>query len=167
MAMNKPEEVFLLLLSNARQGTERAAKIYQEISQQAQHPEVKETLQARAFVANKNLATLDECFRVLGAQPLKLSGRLEDVFVEDFRRELNEIQSPVAKALYILAKVTHLQNLRTAEYVALTAAADVTGHYNVGVLLESCLADHVAFVERTRRMIRNAVAERISERIAA
>jgi hypothetical protein len=66
-----------------------------------------------------------------------------------------------------LAKAVHLQNLRTAEYVALTAAADVTGHHNLGVLLESCLADHLAFVERTRRMIRNAVTERLSERIAA
>jgi hypothetical protein len=38
--------------------------------------------------------------------------------------------------------------------VALIAMADVTGHFGVGVLLESCLADKVAFVERTRRLIR-------------
>jgi ferritin-like metal-binding protein YciE len=167
MAMTKPEQVFLLLLSNARHGTERAAKLYEEFSQFASETDIKETLQARAFVAKQTLATLDECFRIIGAQPIKQSGRLEEVFADDFRRELNEIQSPAAKALYILAKAVHLQNLRTAEYVALTAAADVTGHHNLGVLLESCLADHLAFVERTRRMIRNAVTERLSERIAA
>lgn len=45
-------------------------------------------------------------------------------------------------------------HLRIGEYMALIAASDVTGHYGVGVLLESCLADKLAFVERTRRLIR-------------
>ena len=54
-----------------------------------------------------------------------------------------------------------------AEYVALVAAADVTGHYAVGVLLESCLADKVAFAERTRRLIRNAVATKLAAKAAA
>jgi len=53
----------------------------------------------------------------------------------------------------------------------LVAAADITGHYRTGVLLESCLADKLAFVERTRRMIRNVVeakvAKKMGERVAA
>jgi ferritin-like metal-binding protein YciE len=85
---------------------------------------------------------------------MKVSGRLHDVFVEDFRKELAEIQSPEAKHLFILAKANRLIHLRIGEYVALIAAADLTGHYGVGVLLESCLADKLAFVERTRRLIR-------------
>jgi len=102
--MTKPQEVFLLLLSNARHGTERAAKIYHEISQKSQIPEVREVLQARSFVAEKTLETLDECFKLIGAHPVKTDGRLEDVFLQDFRRELNDIQSPGARALYILAR---------------------------------------------------------------
>ena len=67
----------------------------------------------------------------------------------------------------MLAKASHLVHLRMAEYVALVAAADVTGHYAVGVLLESCLADKVAFVERTRRLIRNFVATKLAAKAAA
>ena len=167
MAMSRPEEVFLLLLSHARQGAERAANIYQEIGQLAKNPEIEKALEARAFVSKKVLATLDECFRLIGQQPVKLTGRLEDVFVEDFRRELNEIQSPVARHLYIMAKIAHLQNLRLGEYVALTAAADATGHHNIGMLLESCLADNIAFVERTRRFVRRAIEAKLSEKVAA
>jgi hypothetical protein len=44
--------------------------------------------------------------------------------------------------------------MRIGEYVALIAAADVTGHFAVGVLLESVLAQKLAFVDRTRRLIR-------------
>ncbi len=167
MAMTKPEEVFLLLLSHARQGAERSANIYQEVGQLAKDPEIEQALEARAFVSKQTLATLDECFRLIGQKPVKLTGRLEEIFAEDFRRELNEIQSPVARKLYILAKVAHLQNMRIGEYVALTAAADATGHYNIGMLLESCLADNIAFVERTRRFVRNAIITKVGERIAA
>jgi hypothetical protein len=56
---------------------------------------------------------------------------------------------------------SHLLHLRIGEYVALIAAADLTGHYGVGVLLETCLADKLAFVERTRRLIRERIAHKL------
>ena len=87
--------------------------------------------------------------------------------MEDFRKEVAEIQGPVARHLFILAKLNHLTHLRIGEYVALISASDVAGHYGVGVLLESCLADRLAFVERTRRLIRNMVESRVAERKGA
>jgi ferritin-like metal-binding protein YciE len=171
MPVNDPKELFVQLLSGLRQGTERSTKIYQEISKVAENPDVKEALESRAFISEKTLATLDQCFKLIGEQPVKVNSQLQEVFIEDFRRELAEIQNPAARHLFILAKATHLAHLRIAEYVALVAAADITGHYGVGVLLESCLADKLAFVERTRRLIRNViearVAKKITERVAA
>jgi ferritin-like metal-binding protein YciE len=165
MSVKNPKEFFVALLSELRQGTERTTKIFQEISQVAQNPDIKEALEARAFVSDKVLATLDQCFKLIGEQPVKLSGRMHDIFVEDFRKELAEIESPVARHLFILAKANHLIHLRIAEYVTLIAAADMTGHYGVGVLLESCLADTLAFVERTRRLIRNVIETKVAERV--
>jgi len=159
MAIKNPKELFVLLLSDLRQGAERTTKIFQEIGQAAQNPDIKEALEARVFVSGKILATLDEAFKLIGEKPVKLSGRLLDIFVEDFRKDLAEIQSPEAKHLFILAKATQLIHLRIGEYKALIAAADMTGHYGVGVLLESCLADKLAFVERTRRLIRELHGE--------
>jgi len=167
MPIKNPKEVFVMLLSDARQNTERASKIYSEISQVVQDPDIKEALEARAFVAEKSLSQIDESFRLLGEQPVKLSGRLQEVFVEDFRKELAEIQNPVAKHLFVLAKATRLVHLQIAEFVALVAAADLTGHYGIGVLLESSLADKLAFVERTRRLIRRLVEQKIAAKLAA
>ena len=62
-------------------------------------------------------------------------------------------------------KAIHLTHLRIAECAALVAAADVTGHYGVGVLLESCLADKLAFVERTGRLIRNVIEAKVAKKI--
>jgi ferritin-like metal-binding protein YciE len=167
MQVKNPKELFVLLLSHARQGTERTAQTLRELSGLAQHQEIKEALEARAFVSEKTVETLDEAFKLIGEKPVNLTGRLHDVFVEDFRKELAEIQSLEAKRLFILAKANQLVHLRIGEYVAMVAAADLTGHYGVGVLIESCLADTLASVERTRRLIRNIIEIKVAARAAS
>ena len=167
MAVKSPEEMFVNLLSHTRHTTERSAKIYEELTQLAQDPDVKEALESRAWICQKDLSAIDKCFELIGQKPVKFSGRLEEVFVEDFRNELAEIQNPVAKALFVLAKALHLNQRRIAEYLILVAAADISGHYAVGLLLESCLSDKMAFMERNRRLIRKAIGIRLEERVAA
>ena len=167
MPIKNPKDVFLTLLSDARNNTERSASLYREISELVENPDVQEALEARAFVAEKNLEALDQCFEIIEEEPVKLRGRLHDVFVEDFKKELAEIQSPAARHLYILAKATHLAHLRFAEYVMLIAASDVTGHYGVGLLLESVLADKLAFLERTQRLVRHIIEGKVAQRLAA
>ena len=166
MSAGNPKEVFVLLLSNARNHTERSIKAYETIGQKAENQDVKDALKARQFIAEENLKTLDECFEMIGEKPVQLSGKLQEVFMEEFKRELDEIQSPAARHLYILAKATHLAHLRFAEYAALVAAADASENYGVGVLLESVLADKLAFLERDRRLVRHLIATRVKDRLA-
>ena len=166
MPARTPKEVFLMLLSNVRNRTERQADVYQEIAKHAEEPDIKEAIEGRAFVSKQILEKLDECFRIIGEKPRKPNEQLQETFLEDFRREVAEIQSPVAKRLFVLAKLTHLAHLRMAEYEVLVAAADLAGHHGVGVLLETCLADKLAFVERNRRIIRRLFEARIAERAA-
>jgi ferritin-like metal-binding protein YciE len=161
-----PKELFVMLLSDVLQGTEKAETIYEEIGRLVQDPEVKEALQARAFVSGKVLATLDECFRLLGEQPAKLSGRLQEALIEDFRRELAEIQSPVARRIFALVKLNHVAQFRISEYRALIAAAESVGSYGVSLLLETCLADRLTFVARTQRFLRELVETKAAERAA-
>ena len=75
MPAGDPKDVFLTLLSDVRQNTERAGKIYKEIGQMAQDPQIKEALEARAFISENTLEKLDQCFKIIGEQPVKLSGR--------------------------------------------------------------------------------------------
>jgi ferritin-like metal-binding protein YciE len=164
MTIKEPKELFVMLLSDVREGVERTTKILQEMGQSVEDRNIKEALEARVFVDKQILSSLDQCFKLIGEQPVKLSGKLRETFVEDFRRELAEIQGPVARHLYVLSKASHLMHLRMGEYAALIAAADMTGHYGVGVLLESCLAEKLAFVERTRRLIRHIVETKIESK---
>lgn len=166
MPVQNAKELFVRLLSGLRQGTERSTTIYQELRELAEDPAIREAMEARVFVSEKVLETQDRCFEFIGEEPMNINSRLQEVFFEDFRKERGEIQNPGAKHLFILAKATQLAHLRIAEYVALVAASDLAGHYGVGVLLETCLADELAFVERTRRLIRERVEARVLKRVA-
>jgi len=165
MRVKNPKELFVTMLSQVRHGTELTEAVYRELGELSKNPEIEEALEARACVSQQTLTKLDKAFKMIGEKRVKVTGRLHDVFVEDFRKELAEIQSPEAKRLFVLAKANHLNHMRTAEYVTV-AAADVSGHQGVGVLLESCLVDHLAFVERTKRLIRHVIEAKIAARAA-
>jgi len=154
MPVNSPQDVFVLLLSDVRRKTERSVEFYKELSKLADEPEVKEALDARAYVSEKSIDKLDQAFKLINQKPVSLTGKAEEVFIEDFRREVADLAAGPARRLFVLAKAIQLSHLRIGEFAALITAADMTGHYGVGVLLESCLADNLAFVERTRRLAR-------------
>jgi ferritin-like metal-binding protein YciE len=118
MAVQDPKELFVKLLSDVRQNEERSAGILQELSEAVEDPDIKEAIESRIFLKNQTLSTLDRCFKLIDEQPQKMTGRIQDVFIEDFRRELNEIKGTLARTLFVAAKVNHLMHFRIAEYVA-------------------------------------------------
>jgi hypothetical protein len=116
MTVKNPKELFITILSHVRHGTERSVAVYKELGDLAQNPEIQEALGARAFVSQQTLAKLDEAFSLIGEKPVSVSGRLHDVFVEDFRKELAEIQSQETKTLIVLAKANYISHPRAAGY---------------------------------------------------
>src|SRR5277367_4701357 len=128
MAITTPKEFFVTVLSDLRHGAERMTKIYKELGQLAENPEIDEALNAREFVSRQIVSRLDECFWLIGEQPVPTAGRLHDVLIEDFRREFAEIQSPVARRLFVLAKAASMMHFRIGEHVALIAISDRMGH---------------------------------------
>jgi hypothetical protein len=82
------------MLRELRHGAERSQKIYHELGEAAQNPEIREALDARELVSSEMLDRLDVCFSLIEEKPAKVNQRLHEVFIEDFRRELNEVQGP-------------------------------------------------------------------------
>ena len=167
MIVKNPKELFIRMLNDVRESTEKSAEIHEKLGGLAQDPQIKEALDSHAFLQKKDLASLDRCFQLIGEKPSPPDREFREIVIEDFKKELGEIQNPAAKALFVLVKAHHLMHMRIAEYTALIAMADVSGHLGVGVLLESCLADKLAFVERARRLLRHAIEIKHEIRLAA
>lgn len=153
MAIKNENELFVFLLSDLRQSAQRATNIFREIARATPDSDLRKAFQARISISARIIATLDEAFNLIGEAPPKMSAPLQDDFLEPFRRQLAGIESFAARRLFILVKTNHAIHRRIGEYMALIALADVTSHHGVRVLLESCLADNMAFAETTRRLI--------------
>ena len=170
MPIKNPKQIFVLMLSDLRQGSERTSKIFENLAQLAEDPDIKQALEARTFISQKVVETLDQCFECIGEEPVKLSetrARIYDALAEDFRKELAEIKDTTTRRFYILAKLNNLAHFRAAEYKTLIAAADVSGNYGVAALLESCLADKLALAERTQHWLRRIAETEMAEKIGA
>ncbi len=166
MPIQSAEDLFLTILSNVRDREERSMQFWQEMSDMAQNEEVKEILNTRAFLTKQSVANLDECFKLLGKQPLQpTTTRLHDAFVEDFRREYNEIQAPGLRSLYVIHKVGELVRLHEAAYVGLIAMAESMGDIPVSALLETNLASKQVFVERAKELVREVGGAAIARRL--
>lgn len=162
MQVKNPKELFVYMLSDVRYGAELTNKFFTELIKLAVDPDVKDALDARVFVQGQTIETLDKCFTLINEKPVKVAAPIYDAFVENFRKDLAEIQVPALRRVFVLAKIAGIVHLRIGEYVALIAMADWTSHYNVGLLLQTCLADHLAFVERTKRLILPQVFEKVA-----
>ena len=161
MSIKSTKDLFVKLLSDYRQYEERLTFACKELREASQDTSAKESLDSLLFLEDKTLATIDQCFKLIGEQPVKFNERMYDLFLEDFRKEVNEMQSPVAKLLYITVKANHLIHIRLGELGTLVAMADICGNQGVGLLLESCFANKIAFIERTRRKIRKTIEKEI------
>jgi hypothetical protein len=157
MIIENPLQLFEHLLSEVRMGAENVTPVLLELSHAADDADIKEALEAPIFVSNKILDRLDQCFKLIGAQPTKQWGRLQDLFIQECRLQLANIRSQTAKRLYVLAKASQLIQLRIGEYAGAIECGEMTSHCGVRLLLETCHADDVSFIELTRRLIRNIV----------
>jgi len=50
MSIKNPKQIFVLMLSDLRQGSEKTTRIFQNLAQLAEDPDIKQALEARTFV---------------------------------------------------------------------------------------------------------------------
>ena len=166
MAMGNAEQLFDAMLSDVYARENVQSGFWDQIAQQTQDPEVKEIATVRGYFAKQNAANIEKAFQMLGRQPGQTNVQAYKTMIEDWRKELDQIQRPGVRALFVLAKIRHVQNWRIGEYMTLSLMAEATGHTAVASLLEHNLADTVDFVERTRERFRERVWQTVAGRVA-
>ena len=93
---------------------------------------------------------------------MNTKGRLHEVFAEDFRRELAEIESKEGRRLFVLAKANRLMHFRIAEYEVLIAAAEMTGPLWRRRAAGMLSGGENGVGERTRQLIRDRLEQRLA-----
>ncbi len=170
MPVQSGEELFLNTLSRLHADEQRGLQFVQDVAQAVQDKSIKQALELRGYLTKQEIANLDECFKLLGKQPTRPITRLVEVLAEDFQKEINEIQSPVLKALFALQKVRQVQHMHIAEYAGLVLMAHMMDAPGVAMLLERNLSDKLDFIEQGDELIqeigRQVFVSRVMQRAA-
>jgi ferritin-like metal-binding protein YciE len=157
MTFNNPKDLFVKILSDVRESEYSLTTAFKELRETAQDQRAKDILDSLVFLQDKNVATLDQCFKLIGAQPVKTDDKFINMFLENFRKEFTEIQSPVAKTVFLFSKINHLINFRISEYMTLIAMSKKSDYKGVGLLLNNVLAPRIEFLEYSRHKITDYV----------
>jgi hypothetical protein len=161
MPIKEPKELFVKILSDLRQHEYGLTDTLKTVRENAQDQNIKEYFESLVYLSEKNVETIDKCFKMIKESPVKTDDKLKDLFLEDFKKEFNEIQSPFTKVVYFLAKANHLMNVRAGEWITAVAMSNISGNRGVGVLLESCFAQKLAFIKLARRRISTLIEEEL------
>ncbi|MGI5835066.1 MAG: DUF892 family protein [Chloroflexota bacterium] len=154
MAIQNAEELFIIVLSNVHAREKKAKQLWQDMSKMAQDDDVKQVLSTRAHLTQQSIDNLEECFRILGKQPVQTDTKMHDILVDDFQRELNAIQQPGLKTLYIIHKAREIALIHAAAYTGLISMAELMDNIPISALLETNLASKMVFAERVRELVR-------------
>ena len=157
MIVESPKDFFEFLLSSAAEDAERLPQALEQLSRDVEDKNIGDVLNAQAIVLRNMISVLGRCFRFLGCQRTETHGRLLDMFIEEHRRDLAEISSPTARRLCVLTQASALIQFSIGEFATLIAIAEMIGNSGVCLLLDGCLAENTAFIERTKRLIGSIV----------
>jgi ferritin-like metal-binding protein YciE len=166
MAIQNAEDFLGTMLSNMHQRETQMAQFWDQLSQQVQDPEVKNTLSVRSYLTRQDATNIEKCFQVLGRQMPQPDTRFAQTMLEDARREFDQIQSPGLKGLYALWTLRKIENFVLGEYAGLSVIAELAGNGAVASLLEHNLADKVDFIDRSRDWFRSQVRQAIGAKVA-
>ncbi|NLD99815.1 MAG: DUF892 family protein [Fibrobacter sp.] len=148
MGIYNTRELYIKMLSDVLKREERVSEIFTMLREIAQDSRIKELLDSAMYLTENSCASLDRCFKMIGEKPVASESKLLDVFIDDFKRELESIQAPVAKVLYIASKASHLIQIRIGELETLVLMSDMNGHPGVSLLLDSVLSQKQVFIDR-------------------
>ena len=165
MPIQNAEELFITTLSHLHSAEMRTKALCDELAQAAQEPEVKSWLEFRSYMEGQQIANIEQCFKMLGKQPVKTEGKWVDVFAENFRNVWNEIQAPKVKALYLLHTIRRIQSFHMTEYATLALMAEFAGYPGVAALLELNREEKIAFIERTKELVGDRLREEMRGRV--
>jgi ferritin-like metal-binding protein YciE len=159
MSITNIKQLYIKMLSDVQKREESASTIFKTLRETAQEQQVKEILDSAIYLTETATTTLDRCFKLLGEKPVPTDNRLQEVFVEDFKKELEMIQFLPAKTLFVASKASHLMQIRTAELESLIQISDASGHSGISLLLDSVLAQKRVFVDRILTRIAEVLQE--------
>lgn len=152
MAMQDTRDFFVYDLSVLLAAEQATLPVASQLEQECRDPDAKQVFSDSAFNMQRQITRLQECFRLLGVQPLSVSCPVIDGFTRE--REQFMLQGPgeELKDLFNLVHSARIGRYKVGLYRDLIEGARDLGYGYCVDPLQETLQEKEAIVQRTEQL---------------
>ena len=149
MAIQSPQELFLLQLAQMYDIEQKLAQVLPELAREAQDPQARDAFLQHEQETQQHARNIEQCFQILGRQPLAVENHTVMGLKQDHDTFVQQHQTSGAiLTMYDLNAAIQSEYLEMANYTSLIDAANNLGYQQCVPLLLHNLQQEEAAAEK-------------------
>ncbi len=141
MTLRSPRDLFIYQLSAIHSAEQIKLQMLPQMEQACQNPRIKQMLGDEIPETQQQIVRVQECFRLLGVQPMTVTSRAIDCVRQDAQQFMQQGASQTIADLFSLETSLKVDHYEIAAYTELVGMARALGETQVVSLLEDNLRD--------------------------
>lgn len=162
--MRSPRDLFIYQLSAIHSAEQIKLQMLLQMEQACQNPRIKQLFGDEIPETQQQIVRVQECFRLLGVQPMNVTSRAIDCVRQDAQQFMQQGASQTIADLFSLETSLKVDHYEIAAYTELVGMARALGETQVMSLLEENLHEeqHTSHeVEKLSRQLGAQVIQRM------
>jgi ferritin-like metal-binding protein YciE len=149
MAIQNPQDLFLLQLAGMYDIEQKLAQVLPELAQETQNPQVRQAFLDHEQETRQHVRSIEQCFQILGYQPMRIENHAVAGLKQDHDIFVQQHQPPQdILTLFDLNAGSQSEYLEMACYQALIEAANTLGYQQCVPLLQQNLQQEMAAAQK-------------------
>ncbi len=159
MPVQSPRDLFVYGLSEMHSAEQSILQQLPQLEQVCQNPQVKQTLSNHITETQRQVSRLQECFRLLGVQPMSVTCHAVDCMQQDFQSFMQQNPSRDVIDLFCLGAAGKTEHYEIASYTGLIDKARAMGQSQVVSLLEDNLNEEQRMAQSVQQLHRQITSQ--------
>jgi ferritin-like metal-binding protein YciE len=149
MAIQNPQDLFLLLLAKTYDIEQKLVQVLPELAQETQDPQARQAFLDHEQETRQHILNLQQCFQILGRQPMAVENHAVRGLKEDHDTVVQQQHPPQnIHTLFDLSAANQSEYLEMAYYQCLIDAANTLGYQQCVPLFQQNLQQEMAMAQK-------------------
>ncbi len=149
MPLQSPRDLFVYDLSSMNAVEQSLLQQLPQMEQACKNPQVKQAISNHITDTQRQASRVQECFRLIGAQPMNIRCHAIDCMQQDFQEFMQQSPSQEVIDMFCVGVTDKTEHFEIAGYTGLIEKARLMGESQVVSLLEDNLHEE----QRTSQML--------------
>jgi ferritin-like metal-binding protein YciE len=149
MAVQRPQDLFLLQLAEIYDIEQKLAQVLPELAQETHNPQARQAFLEHEQETRQHVRNIEQCFQILGIQPMAVENHTVKGLKQDHDTFVQQQRPPQdILTMFDLNAGSQSEYLEMAHYQGLIEAANTLGHQQCVPLFQQNLQQEMAAAQK-------------------